>query len=466
MKYIKQFESLTDIIYHFTFANKLINILKTNQINLTPIFGTTADLELNSGKMYTLSLTSSRSSDIGYAASLPKQELVRITFDGRKLNYNFKSKRVDYWQHPKDPNNPLYKPNQSETPKDTKLFYKHISRQNELEDRIISDKNTIKTINKYIDKIEILNIDIENAETIKWYCDSLNIPLYIYDQEKYFDASYINKSLIIKPKLNDIKPDRNDSLNNIEKILGLLTYNDIELEIKIFNEISENFDVDMETLKKNNEEVKNRNNYYLNMGDFYVTDKVNAISADIHNLKRSSNELFRYIIHKFALDMKKNKCKNIKEYITYKIWKGKKTQNDFNKEFNDKIQKLIDKTYLNELSERKTSYYDENGDYHDNIFDYNPIKNILNEYVSNIKNYCSNYILKNDDMFKYSYVLSTSELKKLLIGIDKKVNDIISDYDNISTDDINSVVQNIIWEIDNIYYKEIESIKKQFYDQK
>jgi len=27
------------------------------------------------------------------------------------------------------------------------------------------------------------------------------------------------------------------------------------------------------------------------------------------------------------------------------------------------------------------------------------------------------------------------------------------------------VVQNIIWEIDNIYYKEIESIKKQFYDQ-
>lgn len=466
MKYIKQFESLTDIIYHFTFANKLINILKTNQINLTPIFGTNADLELNSGKMYTLSLTSSRSSDIGYAASLPKQELVRITFDGRKLNYNFKSKRVDYWQHPKDPNNPLYKPNQSETSKNTKLFYKHISRQNELEDRIISDKNTIKPANKYIEKIEILNIDIENAETIKWYCDSLNIPVYIYDQEKYFDASYINKALKIKAKLNDIKPDRNYPLYYIEKILGLLTYKDPELETKIFNDISENFDVDLETLKKNNEEIKNTNNYYLNMGDFYVIDKANAISADIHNLKSTSNELFRYIIHQFSLDMKKNNAKTIKEYINYKVWKGKKTQKDFNKELNDKIQKLIDKTYSNELSERKTSYYDENGDYHDNIFDYIPIKNILNEYVSNIKNYCSNYILKNDDMFKYSYVLSSSELKKLLIGIDGKIKDTINEYENISIDDISSVVKIIIWEIDNVYYKEIKSIRDQFYDQK
>lgn len=463
MKYIKQFESLTDIIYHFTFAYKLINILKTNQINLTPIFGTNADLELNYGKMYTLSLTSSRSSDIGYAASLSKQELVRITFDGRKLNYNFKSKRVDYWQHPKDPKS--YSKIDSNDPKVLKNFYKHISRQNELEDRIISDKNTIKPANKYIDKIEILNIDIEKAETIKWYCDSLNIPLYVYDHDKYFDASYTDKALKIKPKLNDIESDRNYSLFYIEKILGLLTYKDPELESKIFNEISEKFDVDMETLKKNNEEAKNKNNYYLNIGDFYVTDKVTAISADIHNLKSTTNEFFRYIIHQFALDMKRNKAKNIKEYITYKIWKGKKTQNDFNKEFNDKIQKLIDKTYSNELKEKIYSYYDENGNYHNNIFEYKPIKNILDEYVSKIKNYCSNYILKNDDMFKYSYVLSSNELKKLLIGIDEKIKDIIYDYEKVSTDDIKSVIQNIIWEIDNIYYNEIKTIRDQFDDQ-
>jgi hypothetical protein len=165
------------------------------------------------------------------------------------------------------------------------------------------------------------------------------------------------------------------------------------------------------------------------------------------------------------LDMKRNKAKNIKEYITYKIWKGKKTQNDFNKEFNDKIQKLIDKTYSNELKEKIYSYYDENGNYHNNIFEYKPIKNILDEYVSKIKNYCSNYILKNDDMFKYSYVLSSNELKKLLIGINEKIKDIIYDYEKVSTDDIKSVIQNIIWEIDNIYYNEIKTIRDQFDDQ-
>ena len=52
--------------------------------------------------------------------------------------------------------------------------------------------------------------------------------------------------------------------------------------------------IDYCLLKKNNEEVKNKNNYYLNIGDFYVTDKVTAISADIHNLKSTTNEFLNY----------------------------------------------------------------------------------------------------------------------------------------------------------------------------
>jgi hypothetical protein len=463
MKYIKQFETLTDIIYHFTFANSLFNILKTNQINLTPIFGTNADMEINAGKMYTLSLTSSRSSDVGYAASLPKRELVRITFNGRELNYNFKSKRVDYWQHPKDPKK--YKHIESDDPKNIKNFYKHIARQNELEDRIVSDKNTITPANKYIQKIEILNIDIEKAEIIKWYCDKLNIPLYIYDQDKYFDASYIKMALDIQPKEGDLNTDRHSQFWNIEGILGLLTFKDPELEKTIFDEISEKFNIDVESIKKKNDEIKEKNAYYLNSGDFYIEDKAHAISADIHNLKRSTNELFRFIIHKFALDMKKNNAKTIKEYINYKVWKGKKTQKDFNKELNNKIQKLIDKTYSNELKEKNNySYYDENGDYHNNIFEYKPIKIILDDYVSKIKKYCSDYILNNGDMFKYSYMLSSSELKNVTIGIVNKLKDTISNLEHIEVDDILPIIQKIIWEIDNIYYNEIKSIQEEFYN--
>lgn len=464
MKYIKQFETLTDIIYHFTFVDSLFNILKTNQINLTPIFGTKADMEINAGKMYTLSLTSSRSSDVGYAASLSKRELVRITFNGRELNYNFKSKRVDYWQHSKDPK--TYNHIHSDDPKAIKNFYKHVARQDELEDRIVSDKNTIKPANRYIQKIEILNIDIEKAEIIKWYCDKLNIPLYVYDQDKYFDASYTTKALDIQPKEGDLTKKSYSDFHRIDDILGMLTYKDSIIEESIFKEISEKFnDIDIEKLKNTNNKIKQKFDEYL-YSDFYITDKANAISADIHNLKSATNEFFRFIVYKFALDMKKNDANTIKDYITYKVWKGKKTQKDFNKELNNKIQKLIDNTYSHELKEKDNySYYDENGNYHNNIFEYKPIKNILDEYVSKIKKYCSDYILNNDDMFKYSYMLGSSELKNVTIGIIVKLKDAILDFEHIEVDDILSVIQNIIWEIDNMYYSEIESIKDQFYNQ-
>ena len=99
--------------------------------------------EINNNKLYALSLTSSRHSDVGYAQSLPKRQLVRITMDGDSLNNNYKSKRVDYWQRPKDPKDPMY--NDTHSPKGDAL-YKQISRQDELEDRLISDKNTIKNV--------------------------------------------------------------------------------------------------------------------------------------------------------------------------------------------------------------------------------------------------------------------------------------------------------------------------------
>jgi hypothetical protein len=60
MKYL-QFvnENLTDTVYHFTYLSKLYNILKTNKLYLTPVFGTEVDNEINDGKLYALSLTSS-----------------------------------------------------------------------------------------------------------------------------------------------------------------------------------------------------------------------------------------------------------------------------------------------------------------------------------------------------------------------------------------------------------------------
>ena len=141
-------EMVSDITYHFNYLNRTEQILKSNKINLAAAFGSYSDKIINKNKLFFLSTTSSRSSNVGYAASLPKRDLVRITLNGRLLNQNYKSTRVDYWNRPKDPKDPMY--NTNGVLGTGKSFYRNISRQDELEDRFISDKDEIKPANKYI----------------------------------------------------------------------------------------------------------------------------------------------------------------------------------------------------------------------------------------------------------------------------------------------------------------------------
>jgi hypothetical protein len=43
-------ESLSDIAYHFTSVGRTVEILKSNQFKLTPVFGTEADSVINNNK--------------------------------------------------------------------------------------------------------------------------------------------------------------------------------------------------------------------------------------------------------------------------------------------------------------------------------------------------------------------------------------------------------------------------------
>ena len=108
MKFISRYEdylneSLSKKVYHFTQLTKLLNILSEDLIQTTPVMGTGADASANKNKLYFFSTTSSRHSELGYGASLPKRNLVRLNLNGDKLNQNNKGFRVDYWQRPKDP---------------------------------------------------------------------------------------------------------------------------------------------------------------------------------------------------------------------------------------------------------------------------------------------------------------------------------------------------------------------------
>jgi hypothetical protein len=50
------------------------------------------------------------------------------------------------------------------------------------------------------------------------------------------------------------------------------------------------------------------------------------MSADVHNMRSSSNEFDRYLIKELGMDMKRNNVNSIKGYLNYKVWKGKKSK--------------------------------------------------------------------------------------------------------------------------------------------
>jgi hypothetical protein len=472
MEYIKSFnqlyEKLTDIEYHFTSINGIYQILKSNKFNLTPVFGTRADSEINKNKAYFMSLTSSRSSDLGFAASKGKNSLVRLKMDGRKLNHNFKSTRVDYWQRPKDPKHPTYNPHGNLYGRD---FYKQISRQDELEDRIISDDNEILDGKRFIISIDILcepkDINNEKYGILKKLSDDLNIPFYLYDEQKYFDAEIKEKALKVEPIEGEIEIYKESGSKwAIAQLVYLMIFKDDGNKEIIYNKLKE-MDFDTDSIKEDVEKGLEKYRYYLNTDDeFRISDFRASVENTIHNHKTTTNETLRYLIKQLSIDMKKHNCRNIKEYLKYKVWIGKKRQQDFNIEFNDNLMKLIDASYKKEFDNLAMVGYDKDEDRHDNIFAYEPVKKFIDKQINRIKKHCSDYILKNDDLYDYRYLMSKSHLIEDLnikeISYEPVLHE-LSNNEYYSYDkNIERLLYYVLDDIDNYCYTETNRIREEY----
>ena len=461
-------EGISDITYHFNHINRTNQILKSNKINLAAAFGTATDKEANKGKLFFLSTTSSRSSNVGYAASLGKQKLVRITLNARLLNQNYKATRIDYWNRPKDPKHPMYNP--YDEPRTGKDFYRHVSRQDELEDRFISDKDEIKPANKYIISIEILNGDPEDIEYTKFLCDNLNIPFFAYDNEAYFDASAKSKAISVTGKESESKAENSQRVNT--DLIAYLGFKDEDLKEKIYNDLAALGIADIDMVKKYVEaRINDKLKYYLRTDDdYYINDFARSMDAEVHNNRSSSNEVDRYLIRQLGLDMKKYRVDNVKDYLKYKVWKGKKTQKDFSNELMKKINIFIDNAlkenikYFN-LNNKSLEY---NGEYYDNILQ-TPVGDYLNNFILNLKKYYNDYIMNNDDMFRYSYILAREYVvkdlglskEKILTDLKPIFNDIDWTSYDVNSEEIFNVIYYVMNDLDTYQYKTIKEIHEE-----
>lgn len=460
-------ESLSDIAYHFTYTTRIYDILNTNEIHLTPLFGTTADLDINSGKLYALSLTSSKSSNIGYAASLPKDGLVRITLDGRALNQNYKSKRVDYWQYSKDPKNSIY----DDVKKHSDLKAA-ISRNDELEDRIISDNDTINNASKFITNIDILVDDEYNKKVlgnIKRLCEEGNIELHVYNDNKSFNASRVSNELEIIAS-NDVIKRSIDDLYYIIDLIALLLYKNDSISDKFYSKLSK-FVGDVNNYKKvvaEKNKILKRELYYDD--DYKVLDKTNGYQSYIHNNKSSNNKVMRFVLRELGLDMKKSKTSTIKDYIKSKIWKNKKTFDDLKIEFVNSMEKEADRLFQKNLEMINFRYYDIEGEGHDNLGENKELLKLYKKKLGELKAQYKKVIFSDEfGNFKYTYLLSDSYVEDAIhYRNNTDYNEFADKYlegENIQGEILSRVITIIPYDLYNYLYDLADKLKDEYWEQ-
>ncbi len=331
-------ETLTSKVYHIVDTNNLENILKTNKINFSTHLGTDGDkLDIEKG-YYFLSLSRTGSLDVGYARS--QYRMARIEFDGNKLNSRFKSAPVDFWQR-KD-SQALMKQYGEYMHKDDLMH--RAMKDFEYEDRLYSRSPELPNINKYINNIHILfdilntnEFSIRQVQNILKYGESLNIPIYVYQNKKDFQSvkNQINDQILNYNFKEEPEEERDSFYNRIDKsfvakVFGIILYSKEAID-------------DYDLLKSQVAELVKKHNIQIEIDDtdiynihsrisglqYQNRDFIPSIQADIHNIsKRGMDSPNRYFLDVLVKEMRKAKVHTIAEFYNLKVTRLKpKTKN-------------------------------------------------------------------------------------------------------------------------------------------
>ena len=439
-------EGSSDILYHFTWEHRLENILHKNSMYLTTGVGTSSDNIHNKNKGYFASFSRTKSTKHGYGGKFNREGAVRIKFDGKKLASKYKIFPIDYWQYPRTSN----------------LMG---GSGDEMEDRLVSNRNEIPEIDKYIISIDVfLPKEGINEELIK-NAEILGIKLYFYDNSKYF--AFGNPKYSVKPIVNNSQSNASNSddfrVGSVGYILGAICYRSSENKRILVDKLN-NFN-ESELISIIDGYVEKYNNYLIPYDTTYKLDLINSLSADIHNNKTKSDKFSRLIIKLFNKDYTKMGAKSIKDYLNKKMYIGRKTHSDFNKEFYQNLVSNFHK-YLNENINKYLSFgvYDKNGDYIEPVSNYKPIVEFVKDKANKLLKYYKNFILNNNDMYKHLYEMDyTTEYSSIRkeIDIDEGAEAAIQNLQDVSTDEILRPIMYTLHDIYDFLYSERNRIKEE-----
>jgi hypothetical protein len=239
-------------------------------------------------------------------------------------------------------------------------------------------------------------------------------------------------------------------------ILGVLTYRNENKYKEVLNVIGDQW---KESIDKYHNDLNEGLQYPSKLNDFAL-----KLYRELDDSKKSSNKQVRYAIKELSIDMRKNGVKTIKEYLNYKLYVGKKTQEDFNKELNAKAMLFIDKTFKERIGDvNYPSYSKGNEKQYNSLMDYPPLKDFTYNSVNEIKKYVSDYLLSNDNMFKDYYELDSTVIKRLL-NLTVKSEEVIkiSDhFEDVTEYAVLWVLDYLLWGLNDFIRAEVKRIKEE-----
>lgn len=290
MIYMKSItERITSIVYHTTTIGNCLDILKSNRLDLTTNIGTDADRR--SKEFYYFSV--SRVKYGGYARSLNKSNIANLVLDGDLFNQRYKGIQVDYWGQ---------------------SFRKNVSsemklRNDENEERIVTDDPFISNAIKYIKEIHICYTDKPITEDKAWEVyfnhpqqfemdkiisigENMGIDIYIY---------YNPKDYIIHNKKNALSKKSYGS--NLKAVVDLA----YSKSWKDFNSIKSN--------DRYNTLRRIIYNYYdyEDISYYPFPDFKRSLNIDIHNLRTKDGG--KLLISDFTQAMKKYNVRTLEDLL-------------------------------------------------------------------------------------------------------------------------------------------------------
>jgi len=318
-------EAINEELYHFAVPDVAAKILATGKLMGTYVVGTYGERAINRDKAFAISFSRSKSLLAGFGSSYGKpasgeiKNLAAINFDRRGINNHGKLIPVDYWEGAA----PGWD-------------------QDEMEDRLISNKPYIPNITKYINEIHVLirSKDTSDISRLASQANKNGISIFIHTDPKDFNYQRkTNQSIQLATQLatdtvTTIDFDGDELMYTIAAIQGI-TYGDATARQRLINKL----DQLMEPYYGNNnmgyerDAVIDRPDYFpmmdtiVNSSDnklVAVSNIVREIEQYLHRISRSGHPVIKEMLFHINNHIRKQGVKDISALITKKFnirWK-------------------------------------------------------------------------------------------------------------------------------------------------